>query len=177
MQKRIKDKAIIRLDIGCGDNKQGPDWVGMDYRKLPGVDIVQDLELFPWKDLEDNSVQVAVASHVVEHINPAKGTFINFMNEVWRVLKPNGEFAIACPYAGTHRYFQDPTHVNPCNETTWRYFDPLDVPTNGHLYSIYQPAPWRIKLNAFKTIGDLEVVLVKRIDDVSYHNDGKIHWK
>ena len=172
----LRDKSIIRLDIGCGDNKQGPDWVGIDYRKLDGVDIVHDLETFPWP-IPDNSVQVAVTSHVVEHINPAKGIFIDFMNEVWRILKPDGEFAIATPYAGSHGYFQDPSHVNPCNETTWKYFDPLDEPTGGQLYHIYEPAPWKIKFATLKKEGNMEVALVKRRDDISYHKDGKIHWK
>jgi len=173
----LRDKAIIRLDIGCGGNKQGKDWVGMDYRALPGVDIVQDLEEFPWKDLPDNSVTVATATHVVEHINPAKGVFINFMNEVWRVLKPGGQFAIVTPYAGSHGYWQDPSHINPCNETTWKYFDPEDKITQGMLYGIYQPAPWQIQLNAFKKEGNMEVVLVKRKDKKEYHDDHKIHWK
>ena len=177
-KKLFKEKSGIRLDIGCGSNKQ-PGFVGMDYRKVDGVDIVQDLEEFPWKALPDESVLVAIATHVVEHINPAKGIFINFMNEVWRTLKPDGEFAIVTPYAGSHGYFQDPSHINPCNETTFRYFDPLDEKTGGQLYHIYEPAPWQIKPGtmSFKRGQNIEVVLIKRKDDPSYHRDGKIHWK
>lgn len=165
----LKEKSGIRLDIGCGSNKQ-PGFVGMDYRKVDGVDIVQDLEKFPWKDLPDESVLVAIASHVVEHINPAKGTFIRFMDEVWRILKPDGEFAIVTPYAGSHGYFQDPSHVNPCNETTWSYFDPLDKSTGGQLYGIYKPKPWKIKEGtlSLKKTGNIEVVMVKRREDPSY---------
>lgn len=158
----------MRLDIGCGANKQGPDWTGIDYRPLPGVDIVQDLEQFPWKDLKDESVDIAIASHVVEHINPAKGTFIKFMDEVWRVLKYGSTFAIATPYAGSLGYFQDPTHVNPCNEVTWSYFDPLDERTGGQLYRIYKPKPWKIESLAFDRGGNIELVLSKRRMDDSY---------
>jgi len=169
----LKSKSGIRLDIGCGSNKQAPDWVGMDYRKVPGVDIVQDLEEFPWKELPDESVLVAIAAHVVEHINPAKGTFIRFMDEVWRILKPDGEFAIVTPYAGSPGYWQDPSHCNPCSENTFRYFDPLDQPTGGALYSIYKPKPWKIKPGtlSLKKTGNLEVVLVKRREDPSYGKD------
>jgi SAM-dependent methyltransferase len=142
----------------------------MDYRKEPGVDIVQDLEEFPWKDLPDESVELAIASHVIEHINPAKGIFINFMNEVWRILKPDGEFAIVTPYAGSPGYWQDPSHVNGCTENTFRYFDPLDKPTGGALYRIYHPKPWAIKEGtlSLKKTGNLELVLVKRREDPSY---------
>ncbi len=169
IKQLLKDKSGIRLDIGCGSNKQ-PGFVGIDYRALPEVDIVQDLEEFPWKDLPDESVLVAIASHVVEHINPAKGTFIKFMDEVWRILKPEGEFAIVTPYGGSPGYWQDPTHINGVTENTLRYFDPLDKPTGGQLYRIYHPKPWKIKEGtlSLKKNGNLEVVMVKRRSDPSY---------
>ncbi|MEG7727204.1 methyltransferase domain-containing protein, partial [Listeria monocytogenes] len=76
-----------------------------------------DLTNIPWP-LPDESVLVAMASHVIEHIQPADFGFINFMNEVWRLLKPGGEFAIVTPHGRSDGYIQDPTHVNPCNEAT-----------------------------------------------------------
>lgn len=167
IDKLLKDKAGIKLDIGAGGNKQAPDWVGIDYRALPGIDIVHDLETFPWP-LPDECVNFAVASHVVEHINPHKGIFMQFMDEVWRIMKYDCEFAIATPYAGSIGYYQDPTHINPCNENTWLYFDPLEDKANGQLYNIYRPKPWRIKINTFHPDGNLEVVLVKRRMDKSY---------
>jgi len=165
-KKIIEDKKGIRLDIGCGGNKM-PGFVGIDIRKMEGVDIVQDLEQFPW-DLPDNCADVAVASHVVEHINPARGTFLKFMDEVWRILKPDCEFMIAAPYAGSPGYWQDPTHINPCNEITWEYFDPLAPITGGQLYRIYTPKPWKIKVNTWSNNGNIEVVLIKRREDPSY---------
>src|SRR3990167_451721 len=59
----------IKLDIGCGENKN-VGFVGMDIRPGVGVDIVQNLEKFPWP-LPDECVSIAVASHVVEHIDKA----------------------------------------------------------------------------------------------------------
>ncbi len=155
----------IKLDIGCGENKN-PGFVGMDMREGPGVDIVHDLETFPWP-LPKESVSLAVASHVLEHINPHKFVFVNFMNEVWRVLKTGGRFAIAVPYAGSPGFFQDPTHCNPINEITFHYFDPLS--TTG-LYNIYRPKPWKIVEGTltWNVAGNLEVVLEKRIVDKSY---------
>ena len=171
--KKIKDDGIarilkeneqgIKIDIGCGANKQ-PGFVGIDIRKLPGVDIVQDMEKFPWP-LPDRCANLAVASHVVEHIDPHGGVFLRFMDEVWRVLKYGGQFIIATPYAGSHGYFQDPTHCNPCNETTWDYFDPL----GAGLYKIYKPKPWKIVANAWHMNGNMEIVLEKRKEDPSYY--------
>ena len=154
-------RKISFLDIGCGANKQGLDWFGIDYRKLAGVDLVQDLEKFPWA-IPSESFNTAVANHVVEHIQPTHGIFINFMNEVWRVLKPNGEFLIGAPYATSSGMFRDPTHCNFINEETWSYFDPDDLFYKGGLYHIYAPLPWRIKINTWHSTGNIEVVLVKR---------------
>jgi hypothetical protein len=65
----IEKKKGIRLDIACGRSKQGPNWVGIDMLPLPGVDIVHNIELTPWP-LPDESVSVAIASHIMEHLNP-----------------------------------------------------------------------------------------------------------
>lgn len=195
--KRYENKTT-KLDIGCGAAKQ-PDFIGMDYRQLPGVDIVHDVELFPWP-LPDNSINIAMASHLVEHLNPMHPDariapliqlliskkvltaaevkkhigeitpgplFMRFMDEVWRILKPNGQFMMAFPYAGSSGFWQDPTHINGINEATWAYFDPLYA--GGHLYKIYQPKPWKVLMSDWHMTGNMEVVLEKRKDDRSYH--------
>lgn len=157
-------KKGYQLDIGCGANKQ-PGYVGIDIREVPGVDFVHDLEQFPWP-LEDESCVRAIASHVVEHINPSHFGFINFMNEVWRLLIYDGQFAISLPYGFSPGYIQDPTHCNPCNEATWAYFDPLSA--DGMLYRIYKPKPWKIQVLNWDVAGNMEVLLLKRREDVSY---------
>lgn len=160
--KNIQDLAGIQLDIACGENKQAG-FVGIDVRDLPGVDIVHDLNNIPWP-LDDESCLRAFASHYVEHINPADFGFIKFMNEVWRILKPEAQFAIATPYAGSPGYWQDPTHINPCNEVTWAYFDPEATSKygDGTLYRIYRPKPWKIQHLSWDVLGNIEVILGKR---------------
>lgn len=156
----LERESGIRLDIGGGENPQ-PNFVNMDIRDLPGVDIVHDAEVYPWP-LPDGCVLAAMASHLIEHIDPHKGGFIRFMDEVWRVMKPGGEFAIACPHGSSQGYLQDPTHCNPCNEATWAYFDPEEPNTGGQLWQIYKPRPWRIKYLSWSPAANIEVVLVKR---------------
>jgi SAM-dependent methyltransferase len=164
----LKSKSGIRLDVGCGANKQ-PNFVGIDMLDLPGVDIIHDLEVVPWP-LPDECVLTATASHVLEHINPHKGVFLNVMNEIWRVLKPKGQFAFVVPYAESHGFYQDPTHCNPINETTMAYFDPLH---ESHLYQFYMPKPWKIEFQAMNRTGVLEVLLSKRAEDPSYRQPFK----
>lgn len=167
----LKEKSGIRLDIGCGKNKQ-PGFVGIDYRDWGSVDIVHDLEDTPWP-LPDNCVLTSVASHVLEHINPHGGVFLKVMDEIWRIMQPDGQFAFVVPYAGSPGYWQDPTHVNGITESTLLYFDP--DPEGKYAgqtyYQFYEPKPWKIEKLAYNTNGNLECVLRKRIDDKSYHQD------
>ncbi len=183
----------IKLDIGCGASKN-PGFAGIDYAQYGDVDIVHNVEQTPWP-LPDESVVLAVSSHLVEHLNPHSGDsriaplitllldkglitadevaerigdinpgprFIAFMDEVWRIMKPNHEFMMVFPYAGSPGFWQDPTHINGINEMTWWYFDPEEPRLKGALYTFYRPKPWKIKLSAYQKGGNMEVCLVKR---------------
>lgn len=203
VQKILEEHNLgIKLDIGCGGSKQNG-FVGMDIRPLPGVDVVQDLEKFPWP-LPNESVSFAMTSHVIEHINPGRSDprlagliemlkkkklitqteidqyigepdpgsiFLRFMDEVWRIMKYDGQFACVLPYGGSQGYLQDPTHINQRNIATWCYFDPLD---SSGLYYIYRPLPWKIAARSYDPIGNMEVVLEKRRIDPSYKVLSKI---
>jgi SAM-dependent methyltransferase len=148
-----KNNLGIKLDVGCGSNKQ-PGYVGMDKRKVEGVDIVHDAEVFPYP-LPDGCCSTILLSHLIEHIKP--WLMIDLMDELWRLAKVGGQLLISTPYAGSFGYWQDPTHCNGCNEATWTYFDP-----DYFLYRIYQPKPWRIARNAWWETGNMEIVLEKR---------------
>ena len=160
IERILKEHAGIRLDIGCGANKRAG-WIGIDIRSLDDVDIVHDLEVFPWP-LPDGCVLAAMASHVLEHIDPHGGIFIRFMDEVWRVLKPDGKFMAVVPHAWSTGYCQDPTHCNPINENTFDYFDPEGPRSGGLLYKIYRPKPWKIEYLAWNPAGNVEIILRKR---------------
>lgn len=170
MEKLLQNSGV-NLNIGSGAisdlNPKRPGWVWLDMQNLPGVDIIWDMETFPWP-LPDDCVNMATASHVLEHIDPHKGVFINVMNEIWRVLKVGGQFAFVVPYAESHGMYQDPTHCNFINETTMSYFDPMHG--NG-FYQFYRPKPWKIAKQTFSRTGLLECLLEKRPMDKSYLGD------
>lgn len=197
LTKLLKEKNLgVKIDLGCGANPI-PGFIGVDIRAIPGVDIVVDLEKFPWPIPSECATTVA-CSHVLEHIVPEKvdariialvnllrkkkvisekeikeyigdmdfeSTFIRFMDEVWRILKPGGEFLIRVPYAGTIGYYQDPTHVNMLTEATFYYFDPFHV---SNLFKIYRPKPWEIKHCFWDTEAIMEILLIKRREDKSF---------
>lgn len=156
--KIVAEAKGILLDIGCGSNKQ-PGFLGMDKRALPGVDIVHDLENFPYPIPNEYCLSI-VGSHIVEHIKP--WLMIDFMNELWRIMRVGGGLAFSFPYGLSEGFVQDPTHCNPCNEGTWQYFDP-----NYGLYEVYRPKPWKIQegFPQYLMHGNMEIILHKISND------------
>lgn len=124
-----------KLDIGCGFSRR-EGYVGLDKRALDGVEIVHDLEVFPYP-IPDNTFTEIRAHHVFEHIKP--WFTVDLMNELWRIMKPDGLLRVDVPYGGTNSYRQDPTHCNEFIELTFWYFDPIN-----DMYQIYRPSPWKM---------------------------------
>jgi len=154
VRKIIGKEKSVAFDVGCGGNK-AKGFIGMDIRKLPGVDIVHDLEVFPYP-VPDGCCHTIRASHIYEHIKPWLS--IKFMDELWRMLKVGGALALGMPYGVNDNYQQDPTHCNPANFATWQYFDP-----RYPLYDIYEPEQWEIGVGfpAYQQNGNMEVFMEK----------------
>jgi predicted SAM-dependent methyltransferase len=106
----------VKLDIACGQNKQ-EGFHGVDIVDTKDADTVHDLTKFPWP-FNDNEVEEAFCSHYAEHVPDLNA----FMNEVYRILKPDALIRIIHPHLRSDRAFQDPTHVRFIPEATWYYF-------------------------------------------------------
>ncbi len=107
----------VIVDLGCGSRKL-PGAFGLDRRRMPGVDLVCELE--QELPLKTNSVDVMHLSHIVEHIRD----LIGFMEEVYRVCRPGAEIRVVVPYYTSRGAFRDPTHVRFITEDTFQYFEP-----------------------------------------------------
>jgi len=171
VEELLSQNAGIHLDLGGGAHPQRG-FINIDIRELPEVDIVHDLQVVPWP-LPDACASRVMASHLVEHISPAGGVFIRFMNEVWRVIKPGGEFMISMPYGLSPGFVQDPTHCNPCNEATWAYFDPLH---QSRLWEIYKPRPWYYRYVSFDPMWNMEVLLIRHSEDSQLWEKERTEW-
>jgi hypothetical protein len=148
----------VNLDLACGGAKN-TGYYGVDARVLPGVDLVMDLEAFPWP-LPSQCADLVTVSHYFEHVKP--WLTLQWMDELWRIMDPTGRALIVVPYATSYGYYQDPTHCNPCVEATWAYFDPGDP---SGLWSIYQPKPWQRVHLSVHPHANMEVVLLPRKKD------------
>jgi SAM-dependent methyltransferase len=104
------------LDVGCGDRKtKGA--VGIDIVALPGVDIVHDLDVYPWP-LDDGSFDKVLMLNIIEHLDDT----IKAMREVHRILKPGGVVHIEVVY-WNHKYtWSDPQHKHAFTELSWEFF-------------------------------------------------------
>jgi SAM-dependent methyltransferase len=92
-----------KLDIGCGRNKlEGS--VGLDVVALDGVDVVHDLNCFPYP-FPENTFDYVRVIHVIEHLQ----SIIKTMAEIHRIAKPDAEVDIVTPHHTDSSSWQDPT--------------------------------------------------------------------
>ncbi len=155
-QELFKRKAGVKLDVGCGINKQ-KGFIGMDMFKHKGVDIVHDIQKFPWPVPKDSCFQVLL-SHVWEHVEP-KYRF-QLMDELWRICRHDGQLLISCPHAGSMFEAAHPAHYMCPNEVTFTFFDP-DYHM-WHACSYKKPLPWKITALRPNLAGNIEVILEPR---------------
>jgi SAM-dependent methyltransferase len=90
----------------------GKSYLGIDVRPGPGVDQVADVEALPFPD---RSIGTVLALSTFEHVR----RFWRGLDEVYRVLRPDGAVVLACPF-----YF----HIHNFPSDYWRFTpDALDV--------------------------------------------------
>jgi SAM-dependent methyltransferase len=130
-----KERNLLKLDLGCGDNKR-EGFKGVDFVKTKSTDYVHDLMKTPWP-FKTNSVEEIHCSHFFEHI-PAKMR-PKFMDEIYRVLAPDGKATIICPYFKSVRAIQDFSHEwPPIAENTFLYFNKKWREENKLTHGFYQ---------------------------------------
>lgn len=126
------------LDLGCGDRPRNPyaclEVFGVDLRtqhRPNGCEIrAANLAIEPIP-FPDNFFDSLSAYDFLEHIPrvlttaDSRGTrfpFVELLNDIHRVLKPNGRFYASTPFFPAHQVFGDPTHVNFITQDTHEYF-------------------------------------------------------
>lgn len=117
LMKDVQGEKKI-LDLGCGRNKR-PGALGIDRVQLPGVDIVHDLNEFPYP-FEDNTFDEIYAIHIIEHLD----CILSVMEEIHRIAKPGGRVVITTPHYTDAISWQDPTHKWHLNSYSFSYFEP-----------------------------------------------------
>ena len=175
------------LDLGCGKFPRNPlnkkKLYGTDIRDLKNMDFVYKksnliTQNIPFPDSFFDSVS---AFDFIEHIpriwikNEKKTVFpfINLMNEIFRVLKNNGEFLAITPAYPNNQAFQDPTHVNFITKRTAKYFsgtNPL-----GKIYGFN--GNFLLQENKFVPNNFLEMKFKSQLSEKLYLIHSKINKK
>jgi O-antigen biosynthesis protein len=111
-EKDAETRGLLKVDLGGGlFPKSG--YLTIDQE---GADINCDLN--NGIPLDDNSVGVINASHLIEHLRDPLKT----MKEIHRVLAPGGWAFIEVPSTDGRGAWQDPTHVSYWNENSFFYY-------------------------------------------------------
>ena len=108
----------VKLNLGAGNDILSG-YVNHDITQLKDIDIVHDLNIYPWP-WEDDSCDEVLMKDVLEHLD----NFIMAMQEIHRILKPGGSLVASVPYWNSANANIDPTHRKGFHEHTFHFFDP-----------------------------------------------------
>ena len=91
--------------------------------------------------LPDNSIDLAIAMHLLEHIGTAgeAASWFQFWVELYRVLKPDAVLQFECPYYSSVWAWADPTHVRAISEYTFLYLNQDAYKAEGSAIPDFRP--------------------------------------
>jgi len=151
------------LDLGCGPHKvevDNAEVIGLDFYDKTSADVICNLEegKLPF---EDNEFDGIYTIHTLEHIR----NLIPLIDEMWRIVKPEGRIRILVPYFASslahssidHVRFFSYTSFNPYREED--KFHPRWHPTTFKVKAKYQFS----KHYGLKTIGKFVEFIINKI--------------
>jgi len=101
----VGGREPLVLDLGCGGQKQYPGNIGVDLVPTSEVSVLADLARpLPFADSSADRVFLV---HVLEHLVD----FLPLVDEVHRVLRPDGVAVVLSPWWRYVNAVADPTHV------------------------------------------------------------------
>ncbi|RLI98717.1 MAG: hypothetical protein DRP00_01425 [Candidatus Aenigmatarchaeota archaeon] len=143
------------LELGSGRKpyfEDGAEVIHLDKVKLPHIEVVWDLNKFPYP-FPDNYFDEVIATHVLEHLDD----LASVMKEIWRILKPGGKLKITAPHFSNYDAYRDPTHKHFFTFESFDYFDP-----NFRLYQEFnfylgEDVKFRIRYKEARFIKNIKV--------------------
>ncbi len=125
------------LEIGSGKNpykpKTGEEVIHLDAVKFPDIEIVHNLNVFPWP-FDDNEFDEIICFMVLEHVND----LIKSIEELYRISKPKAIIKIKVPFFPSMYSAIDPTHKHFFTYYTFDYF------SSEHSLNYYSKARFKV---------------------------------
>jgi SAM-dependent methyltransferase len=107
----------VKLELGCGDRKRLSDAVGIDAIDYDCVDIVGDVyEVL--NQIQNESILAVHSHHFFEHVRDVR----LLMDEIARILRPDGLLEIVVPHFSNPYYYSDYTHKHSFGLYSFSYF-------------------------------------------------------
>jgi predicted SAM-dependent methyltransferase len=127
-----------KLNLGCGENKKDG-YINLDCLEVFEPDVLCDITKgLPFKDDYFDEID---AFFVLNLIGGSKD-FLFTMNEIWRVLKKDGQLIILVPNAlHPEDAFRDPMEARWFVPNTFQHFDYSHSRFNNLKYGF---KPWKI---------------------------------
>ena len=114
--KESKLFSMKKLNLGSGKDIK-KDYINLDSIRLPGVNVVHNLDKFPWP-FEANTFDEIYCDNVLEHLP----SIIKTMEEIWRISKNKAKVIVKVPIYPSVWAFTDPTHKSIFTYITFRHF-------------------------------------------------------
>lgn len=108
-----------KLNLGCGRNYL-KGYTNLDISPDVGADVISDIEQgLPFRS---NTFDEVLCENVLTQIR-LPDTFIEVMNELWRITKPDGSILIRVPNAKDICSWQDPMDCRRFTDQTFTYME------------------------------------------------------
>lgn len=146
----------MKISLGCGTEIENPkEWINVDLLPVTSDVLVHDLNKYPWP-FDNESAEYIKAKDLIEHLMP--GTIIAFINECYRILKPNGTLWIQTPSWEADFLWIDVTHVRGFDKRSFDFFDPdTDF---GRATGFYSKAKFKVEAKELEN-KNLQFIMIK----------------
>jgi predicted SAM-dependent methyltransferase len=117
------------LDLGCGKKKR-TGAIGVDFNSRLEVDVVHDLNAFPYP-FQEKEFEEIYLDNTLEHLD----NVIHVMEEVHRICMQGGQVKVIVPYFRSIWAYIDPTHRHFFTVDSMAYFDPRHIIAQRYDYT------------------------------------------
>lgn len=128
----------LKIDVGGGKSPK-PGYFSLDISASVDPDILADIGE-PLDQLPTNSVSAIYSRHTLEHIR----SLDVFMQEMHRVVCPDGLIEIIVPHFSNAYAFSDPTHVRFFGLYSMYYFSPTSLQPKRKVPNYYYKTTYKV---------------------------------
>ena len=166
-----EETGYRKLSVGAGAKDREEGFTTIDIAGDP--DVKHDITIVPWP-FPDEYFRGVKAHHILEHLPPQTlhidwearthhltFTFTDVMNEIWRILEPDGRCWIELPVWPTEDAISDPQHISFFTSARFDY-----LVKGGNFEEqrlLYGIKPWALQRREKLNYGRILYVLLRKV--------------